>query len=272
MKRLIVLILVLITMGIYHAKNVFSEERAVYHDDINVDPIPDNPRHYLVNIKFTVIESVKVSTTIVAESLGVKRNCYSIPKNEWSYNRDTNILSVGRDIDSNDHIVRVTGKYLTPLRIIPVEKIDYNSIRFVVDGRIGVYGKDYRYDSIKNEIELLACSTGDEKYILQYQYSKGGASIGSINMDDLNRQLLKYLDWPLEGNTVSLDSDGLIFSPRELKYKSVWLVQLIPSGDGYNGKSILSGFHWDIKNNKLTMDLPVDTKKYSVLILGEVEE
>ena len=272
MKRLIVLTLILITFGTYHTEEAFSEGRAVYHNDINVDPLPDNSRHYTVNIKFTVIDSVKVSTTIAAESLGKKHKSYNLSKNEWSYNPDKNILILTRDIDNRDYIVRVTGKYLTPMRIIPAEKIDHNTIRFVVDGRIGVYGKDYIYDSIKNEIELTACTTGDEKYIVEYQYSKGAASIGSINIDDLNRSLLKYLNWPLDGNTVSIDSDGLSFSPRENRFKSVWMVQLIPAGDGYNGMSILKGFHWDLKKNILTLDAAVDTKKFSVFMLGEVEE
>ena len=272
MKHLIVLILILVTIGIYPAEKVFSEDRVIYHDDINVDPLPDNPRLYSVNIKFTVIDSVTVSTTLVAESLGKKHERYSLSKNEWSYNPDKNILSVSRDINNTDYIVRVTGKYLTPMRIIPAEKISQNQIRFVINGRIGIYGKDYSYDSIKNEIELTACTTGDEKYIIEYQYSKGGASIGSINIDDLNHPLLKYLDWPVDGNTVSLDSAGLTFSPREYRYKSVWLIQLIPAGDGYNGRSILTGFRWDIKQNKLTLDVPVDTRKFSVFMLGEVEE
>lgn len=272
MKRSIVLILIMIAVGIYAEGKVFSEERSVYHDDINAEPLPDNPRHYSVNIKFIKIESVKVSTTIVAESLGKKHESYNIPEEEWSYSPDKNLLSIRRDIDNKDYIVRVTGKYLTPLRIIPAEKIDQKQIRFVVNGRIGVPGKDYRYDSVKNEIELMACTTGDEKYIVEYQYSNGAASIGSINVDDLNRPLLKYLNWPIEGNTVSLDSEGFSFSPRETKYKSVWMVQLIPTGDGYNGRSILSDFNWDKKNNKLTLVDPVDTEKFSVLILGEMQE
>ena len=272
MKRLIVLIMILAVVGVYPAGTVFSEEKAVYHDDINVDPIPDKPRNYSVNIKFNIIESVKVSTTLVAESLGKKHKSYNLQKNEWKYNPHTNILSVTRDIDNTDYIVRVTGKYLTPLRIIPVEKIDYNQIRLVIDGRIGVYGKDFRYDSDKDEIELMACKTGDEKYILEYKHLNGAASIGSVNIDGLNRSLLKYLEWPIEGNAVSLDHKGLVFLPNEFKYKSVWLVQLIPTGDGYNGISILSGFHWDSKQNRLTMDVPVDTEKYGVLILGEIEE
>jgi hypothetical protein len=272
MKRLFLTILVSVTMGIFLSGNVLSEQRALNSNDINAEPLPDNPRNYSVNIKFSKIDSVKVSTTIVAESLGKKRDSYVLPGKEWSYNFDKNILTIGRDIDNKDYIVRVTGKYITPLRIIPAEKIDYKKIRFVVNGRIGVYGKDYRYDSVKNEIELLSCTTGDEKYIVEYQYSNGAASIGSINVDDLNRKLLKYLDWPLEGNTVLTDTEGFCFSPLETKYKSVWMVQLIPAGDGYNGMSILKDFNWDRKNNKLTLIDPVDTKRFSVLILGEAEE
>jgi hypothetical protein len=49
------------------------------------------------------------------------------------------------------------------------------------------------------------------------------------------------------------------------------MVQLIPSGDGYNGKSMLSGFYWDKENYRLTLDEPVDTGRYSVYILGEFE-
>lgn len=272
MRRIILIFLIVMFTGIYISENAFSEDRAVYRNDINAEPLPDKPGHYSVNIKFTKIDSVKVSTTIAAESLGVKHESYVLPEDEWSYDSDKNILSVGRDIDNRDYIIRVTGKYLTPLRIIPAEKIDHKKIRFVVNGGIGAYGKDYRYDSVKNEIELMACRTGDEKYIVEYQYSNGAASIGSINVDDLNRQLLKYLDWPLEGNTVSLDSEGFIFSPREIKYRSVWMVQLIPSGNGYNGMSILKDFNWDRKNNKLTLVDPVDTKRFTVMILGEVEE
>lgn len=271
MKRLAVLMLIIISAAIYSAEDVFSAEGKNYPDDINVEPLQDNPRHYSVNIKFSVIDSVKVSTTIAAESLGRKRESYNLAKGLWSYDPDKNILAVTADIDNRDFIVRVTGRYITPLRIIPADKIDRKTIRFVVEGRIGVYGKDYKYDNVKNEIELTACRKGDEKYVVEYRYNRGASSIGSIRIDDLNRSLLKYLGWPIEGNTVSLDSKGVSFSPRVYKYKSVWMVQLIPSGDGYNGKSMLSGFFWDKENYRLTLDEPVDTGKYSVYILGEFE-
>ena len=139
----------------------------------------------------------------------------------------------------------------------------------MIDGHIGVQGKDFLYDNVKNEIELVNCKTGSENYILQYRNSKGCASIGSMNSSSLTRSLLQYLEWPTEGNTVPLDRDGLRFSPRDTTFKSVWLVQFIPTGDGYTGKDSLSGFHWDSVKNELTLDEPVDTEKFSVMILGE---
>lgn len=269
MKRINYLVLAIIFMSSLPFRIAYSSDAVIPSDDINVEPIPGDTHHYSVNIKFDTIESVTVSTTIVAESLGIKHESYDLQKNEWDYDPVGNILHAGREIDNTNYIVRVTGRYRTPLCIITNEKIDPAKIRLVIDGRIGIPGKDYHYDSIKNEIELITCKTGKENYILQYHYSQGSASIGSMNSSGFTRSLLKYLEWPTEGNAVQLDQKGLRFSPRETVYKSVWLVQLLPAGDGYTGRDILSGFHWDSIKNELTFNEPVDTEKYSVMILGE---
>lgn len=269
MNRVFYLALIIIPLWLYPFNAAGSSEKAVPSDDINAEQVPGEQHCYSVNIKFNTIESVIVSTTIVAESAGTRHEDYILQKSEWSYDPAGNRLYVERDIDNSNYIVRVTGRYRTPLCIIPNEKIDPSEIRLVVEGRIGVPGKDFRYDPVKNEIELVTCKSGSEKYILQYSYSQGCASIGSINTSGLTRPLLGYLGWPTEGNAVQLDRKGLSFSPKNAVYKSVWLVQFIPSGDGYTGKDIISGFHWDSIKNELTLDEPVDTEKYSVMILGE---
>ncbi len=271
MKRVIIILFLVITSAGYSAGKNITENKTIPIDDLNAEPVPGSPREYSVNIKFTKIEYVTAGTTVAAESLGVKHDRYTLPENEWSYNSITNRLTVKRDIDNSNYILRVKGKYLTPMCIIPAEKIDPGQIRFAVNGRIGINGKDYRYNSIKNEIELPSCTTGQEKFIIQYMYSSGSASIGSMSMADFTRPLLEYFGWPVSGNTVKADDKGFYFSPSDNQYKSVWLVQLIPTGNGYTGQDIRSGFKWDVEKNKLKLGAPVDTNKYSVLILGEIE-
>lgn len=271
MKRLFVLIFIIIAVAGFSTERDIAENKNIPFDDINSEPVPGKPREYTVNIKFTKIETVTVGTTLAAESLGIKRHRYNLSNSEWKYDPNTNVLRLNKDIDTSNYIVRVKGKYLTPVRVIPAEKIDPEQIRFVVDGRIGIPGKDFVYDSAANEIELLSCTTGKEKYIVQYAYPSGGASIGSMSVSDLSLPLLKYLDWPVKGNTVKLDQDGFYFSPSEGHFRSVWLVQLIPTGEGYNGLDITSGFTWDIKKNELKLESPVDSVKFSVFILGETE-
>jgi len=269
MKRFYYTVLVIVSLFAFPSRIAISSEKMISSDDINVEPILNEPRKYSVNIKFNTIDSVMVSTTIVAESLGIKHERFYLQNSEWNYDSGKNILYLQRDIDTANYIVRVSGRYRTPLCIITNEKIDPAKIRLVIDGHIGVPGKDFRYDAVKNEIELVTCKTGSENYILQYQYSQGAASIGSMNTSGLTLSLLKYLGWPTEGNTITIERNGLRFSPRDTVYKSVWMVQLIPVRDGYTGKDILSGFRWDSIKNELTLDEPVDTEKFSVMILGE---
>jgi len=271
MKRLFIIIFLIMTTAGYSAEKNISENRTLPLDDLNAEPVPGKPGKYSVNIKFTKIEYVTVGTTLPAESIGVNHDQYTLPENEWNYDINTNTLTVKKDIDNLNYIVRVKGKYLTPMCITPAEKIDPEKIRVVVNGRIGIKEKDYRYNIIKNEIELTTCTTGQEKFIVQYAYPDGAASIGSMSMSDFTRPLLEYLDWPVSGNAVKIDHEGYIFSPLDDRYRSVWLIQLIPVKDGYNGIDLRSGFKWDAKENELKFDTPVDTEKFSVLILGETE-
>ncbi len=259
----------IVLLFVFSFNDITASDKAKFNDGINVEQLSDKPHQYSVCLKFDSIESVTVGTTIIAESLGIKHESYSLQKSEWSYNSENNLLHLDREIDSSKYIVSVTGKYRIPLSVVPVEKIDSAKIRFIVDGRIGIPDKDFRYDQIKNEIELLSCTTGKENYILQYRLSQGSASIGSMSTSLLTRSLLEYLEWPTDGNTIPLDRSGLRFSPQEKKYKSVWMVQFLPVGYGYTGKDQLSGFYWDTVKNELILDEPVDTEKYSVMILGE---
>ena len=84
MKRIFYLALVIIPLCVFPFKTAISSDD-VSVDDINVEPIPDEPGYYSVNIKFNTIESVTVSTTIIAESLGIKHENFNLQKSEWSY-------------------------------------------------------------------------------------------------------------------------------------------------------------------------------------------
>ena len=139
----------------------------------------------------------------------------------------------------------------------------------MIDNKIGISGKDYHYDRSKNSIQLIACKTGQEKYFIQFRVSGGSVSIGSASTSELTLPLLKYLNFPVDGNAACIDSSGLRFSPQGINFKSVWLVQLIPTGDGYTGRDILSNFCWDAKKNELILEEPVDAKRFSIMIYGE---
>ena len=250
---------------------LLSSGREIKEDNINVEPIEGSPNHYSVNIKFSRIDKVLIRTTLIAESSGQKKESYTLPEKEWHYNQDKNLLVVSRAVDNSKYIIRVAGRYETPISIIPDKKIDPSSIRLVVNGRIGIHNKDYRYNRKKNIIELTACQTGKEKYIVVYNYTGGGASIGSAGMSDLTLPLLKHINFPVEGNSLPSDQTGLRFSPVDVSFRHVWMVQLIPAGDGYTGEDLLSGFKWDQVKKELILDNPVDIKKYTLMIYGEVD-
>jgi len=271
MKRITCIVLLSSAVMFSHNRNIFPYELNIKDDNINAEPIHDKPHQYSVNIKFSRIKKVLVSTNIAVEASGQKREVYTLLKKEWNYDYDRNILVINRDIDDSKYIVRVTGKYRTPVLIIPSTEINSSSIRFVVNGKIGIKGKDYRYDETHNVIELPACKTGKEKFIINYDYTGGSSSIGSAGMAELTLPLLRYLNFPIKGNAVLMDNKGLKFSPGDIHYKSVWLVQLIPVKDGYTGRDIITGFHWNQGRNELTLDTPVDTQRFSIMIYGEAE-
>lgn len=264
-------VLAVLSMIFILTETVFSSAREIKEDNVNVEPIEGKPQHYSVNIKFSRIDKVLVRTTINAESSGLKKHSFILPQKEWHYSYENNRLVVYRAIDDTKYIIRVIGKYQTPICIIPNEPIDSSHIRLVVDGSIGIPDKDYRYDKDKNTIELTACKTGKEKYIIAYDYTKGCASIGSASTSDLTLPLLKHLNFPIEGNSVSLDNTGLRFAPKDLRFKSVWMVQLIPASEGYTGQDLRSGFTWDSDKNELTLDKPVDIEKFTLMIYGEIK-
>ncbi|GEM_PF-690477 len=271
MTRIISIVFVALSIMFLQTDTVFSSDREIKEDNVNVEPIEGKPQHYSVNIKFSRIDKVLVRTTINAESSGQEKESFTLSKNEWYYSYDNNRLVVRRPIDNSKYIIRVIGKYQTPICIIPNEPIDSSHVRFVVDGRIGIPDKDYRYNKDKNTIELTACKTGKEKYIIAYDYTKGCASIGSASTSDFTLPLLKHLNFPIEGNSVSLDNTGLRFTTKDLHFKSVWMVQLIPVSDGYTGQDLHSGFTWNSNKNELTLDKPVDTEKFTIMIYGETD-
>ncbi len=115
----------------------------------------------------------------------------------------------------------------------------------------------------------MSCVTGDEKYLLQYSTSKGACSIGSMSSADMTREIRTYFEWPLDGNASAIDDSFRKFSPKNVSFKGVWLVQLLPKDNGYFGKDIIKDFEWDAVSNVLILSEPVDTGKYDVYIFGE---
>jgi len=237
--------------------------------DLNAEPVPGNPHRYLLAIRFASIETVTARTALPAESLGTRHQRIIIPKKEWRYDADSGVLTVDRDIDSSSFIVRAEGRYRTPLRIILPEKKSPKKIKLAVQGRIGKPGADYMHDRKQNEIELVSCVTGDEKFMLQYESDRGVSSIGSMGASDLTRELLAYFGWPVDGNTRAVDGRGARFVLKQGGLRSVWLVQLLPVKNGYCGKDIRTGFAWDPSKGELSLSEAVDLSRYSVYIHGE---
>ncbi|MBN2038874.1 MAG: hypothetical protein JW864_02465 [Spirochaetes bacterium] len=269
MKKIIIFLMVFTSINISYSGNIFSLENHNLLDDINAEPFLNKPHYYIIGIKFSTIESVKIHTNIIAESRSEKKEDIILPDDIWTYNSEKNLLIINRDVDESKYIVRVFGKYQLPLCIVPFEKIIPEKIRLVVEDRIGIEGKDYIYNELKNEIQLCSCKTGKEKYFLNYDYNNGGGCISSTSISTFTRSLLIHLNCPYDGNSAPLDNEGISFSPHSSQYKNVWLVQLLPKKDGYTGKEMRGGFHWDASRNKLLFDIPVDTRKFSVLIYGE---
>lgn len=265
MKHCIVLILASAIMIPLLSDSRLSASEKTAPDNINVEEIPGTTGKYLVNIKFTEIDAVSV---YAFPKTAQKQKALTLQAGAWSYDKDSDILTVNEKIDAN-RIIRVSGKYQTPLCIIAHGITDPAEIRMVVEGHIGVEGKDYLYDAASHRITLSNCTTGKESYILQYPRGGGASSIGSISPASLDRKQLQHMRWPLEGNTDPIGSDGRRFSLRDGHFSSVLFVQLIPAEDGYTGHDLQTGFLWDGMKGVLTLDSPVDLKKYSVFICGE---
>lgn len=237
--------------------------------NLNAEPVEGSSNKYLFAIKFKSIDKVSISTMLPAESLGQKHETIGIPQSEWKYDKKTGLIEINRKIDNSVYIVRAEGKFGTPLCVKVTGDEKASNIRFVCNGKIGKAGADFSYDEKKNEIKLLSCVTGDEKYMLQYSTSKGACSIGSMSCSDMTREIRTYFEWPLDGNASSIDDSFRKFSPKNVSFKGVWLVQLLPKDNGYFGKDIIKDFEWDAVSNVLILSEPVDTGKYDVYIFGE---
>lgn len=235
---------------------------------LNLEPVAGSPHSFHCAIRFKTVDKVYLRTQISAESSGHARETINLTKNEWKYDPSTGVFSIKRDIDSSVYIPVADGKYETPLCIVLREKIDPRTIRFAIDGKIGKEGKDYAYNSDKNEIRLMSCVTGDENYLLQFKTREGASSVCQGNPSEVTRELRAYFEWPLEGNTVVKGTDGKHFALEEGQFKNVWLVEFIPVKNGYKGKSLQTGFTWDGKHNELVLPEPVDTSKFAVYVFG----
>ncbi|HOF32968.1 MAG TPA: hypothetical protein PK624_03980 [Spirochaetota bacterium] len=246
---------------------VYSVQKSPHN--LNAEPVEGTQGRYFPAIKFKSIDSVSVSTMLPAESLGRKRETIILPRNQWIYDDKTGLIEVKRKIDNSAYIVRAEGKFETPLCVMVTGGEKASNIRFVCNGKIGKAGTDYSYDEKKNEIKLILCVKGDEKYMLQYSTSKGACSIGSMSSADMTREIRAYFEWPLDGNATAIDDSCRKFSSKNVSFKGVWLVQLLPKNNGYFGKDIINDFKWDAVSNVLILSEPVDTDKYDVYIFGE---
>lgn len=235
---------------------------------LNLEPVTGDPHSFHCVIRFKTVDRVYLSTLLSAVSDGRERETVELRKEEWKYDPTTGVFAITREIDTSVYIPVADGKYETPLCVVLREKIDPRAIRFAINGRIGDAGKDYAYRADANEIKLLSCATGDENYMLQFKTKDGVSSVSQGNPSEVTRELRAYFEWPLEGNTVPSGTDGKRFAPDGMKFRGVWLVELIPVKNGYKGKSLQSGFTWDAGNNELVLDEPVDTSKYSVYVFG----
>jgi len=235
---------------------------------LNLEPVTGKPRSYHCAIRFKTVDKVYLRTQLSSESAGHARETIDLTKDEWKYDPSTGIFTINRNVDTSVYIPVADGKYETPLCIVLREKIDPRTIRYAIDGRIGVEGKDYAYRADKNEISLLSCVTGDENYMLQFKTREGASSVCQGNPSEVTRELRAYFEWPLEGNTVQKGNDGKHFALEEGKFKNVWLVEFIPLKNGYKGKSLQKGFKWDGSRNELVLPESVDTSKFAVYAFG----
>ncbi len=246
---------------------VYSVQKSPHN--LNAELVEGSPGRYLLAIKFKSVDRVSVSTMLPAESSGRKHETVILPRNEWNYDDKTGLIEVKRKIDNSACLVRAEGKFETPLCVKVTGGEKAAKIRLVYNGKIGKAGADYSYDEKKNEIKLLSCVTGDEKYLLQYSTSKGACSIGSMSSADMTREIRAYFEWPLDGNATAIDDSCRKFSSKNVSFKGVWLVQLLPKNNGYFGKDIINDFKWDAVANVLILSEPVDIDKYEVYIFGE---
>ena len=243
-----------------------SSAHASPSQGINAEPVAGKPHLYTVSIRFSEISEVDIRPMIHTLPANAKSEKTVLPSREWRYDAKKNLLEIDRDVDSAKQMVSVSGKYALPLRIVPAAKTEPSSIRLIVEGRIGKEETDYRYDRKTNEIELTACKTGEECYLVQFGQKDGCASVGS--MTGLKREHRRHLSWPLDGNTKPLDASGKRFALTDETVKNVWLVQLLPAKDGFEGKDLLKGFRWDEKKKELTLD-EKPGPEFSVFAIGE---
>jgi hypothetical protein len=147
---------------------------------------------------------------------------------EWRYDREHNQLIVSRPVDDGQYLLRLYGAYQLPLCVALSDQAKADSFRVIVDGRIAEAERDYRVDQANGYVNLLACATGNEKFMIQYRTKNGACSVGSLSLGELTRPLLQYIGFPLEGNTRCADSEGRIFTALDNDVHDVWMVQLVP--------------------------------------------
>ena len=242
---------------------------SVNSQNLNADPLEGSPGFYTLAVKFKSVEKVSISTMLPAESLGKKHETIVLARKDWRYDEKTGLIELQRKIDDSVYIVRAEGKFETPLRVKVAGGEKASNIRFVYNGKIGKEGTDFSYDEKMDEIKLLPCVTGDEKYMLQYSTSKGACSIGSMSSSDMTREIRAFFEWPLDGNARAIDGSCRKFSPVNASFRGVWLVHLLPRHNGYFGNDIIKGFKWDESSSTLILSEPVDLDKYDVYIFGE---
>jgi hypothetical protein len=241
----------------------------VKKQSINLEPVIGEGRLYSCAIVFRSVSRVYMTTHIPAASLGHPKEMIPLGKDEWRYDAASGQFEIQRDIDNSVYTLVAEGAYTTPIRIILNYMTDPSSVRFAIDGRIGKAGVDYRLTDEDTAVDLPGCVTGDENYMIQWRTTNGVSSVNNSNPSLLTRKLRAYFELPLDGNTVPVGSDGSLFSPRDGRYRSIWLVELIPLRDGYAGKNILTGFSWNAEKNELKLSEPVDLSRFSVYVFGE---
>lgn len=108
--------------------------------------VDEQEKLYRVPVVFETVELVDIVSTDKAN-----RTKTQVQPSKWIYDKENSILKLDEEVDSLKYVVVVQGEKTVPW-IIKHIKAKADTIKMIVNDRIGVSGDDFFYDSQQQAI------------------------------------------------------------------------------------------------------------------------